>query len=54
MSASDDSGSDRKIGTAKLPFTPGPRNLNDIFSAAATGLGATGELSDVAIFEVQM
>ena len=43
-----------KIGTTKLPFTLGPRSVNDIFYAAATGPGATNELSDFTIFEVQM
>ena len=43
-----------KIGTAKLPFVFGARTTGDTFYAAATGLGATGELSDFAIFEVQL
>ena len=43
-----------KIGTAKLPFVFGARTVGDTFYAAATGLGATGELSDFAIFEVQL
>ena len=43
-----------KIGTAKLPFVFGARTTGDTFYAAATGPGATGELSDFAIFEVQL
>lgn len=43
-----------KVGSTKLPFVQGPRTPGDTFYIGATGPGATGEISDFAIFEVQM
>jgi hypothetical protein len=43
-----------KLDGVKLPFVLGARTVGDTFYAAPTGPGATGELSDFAIFEVQM
>jgi hypothetical protein len=43
-----------RIGTRKFPFVRGPRSASDFFYAASTGPGATGELSDFALFELQM
>jgi hypothetical protein len=42
-----------KVNGVKLPFVLGARTAGDTFYAAPTGLGATGEISDFAIFEVQ-
>jgi hypothetical protein len=43
-----------KVNGVKLPFVLGARTTGDSFYAAPTGPGATGELSDFAIFEVQL
>jgi hypothetical protein len=43
-----------KLNGVKLPFVLGARTAGDTFYAAPTGPGATGELSDFAIFEVQL
>jgi hypothetical protein len=41
-----------KIGPTKLPFVKGPHTSTDTFYIGASGPGATGEMSDFAIFEV--
>ena len=43
-----------KVGSTKLPFVEGPRTPGDSFYIGASSAGATGEISDFAIFEVQM
>lgn len=43
-----------KLNGVKLPFVLGARTVGDVYYAAPTGPGATGELSDFTIFEVQI